>query len=293
MLNTDFTGKTKVYGVIGDPIAHTFSPEIHNSIFKAIGKNAVYTPFHVTPKGLPAAIKGASALGIGGLNVTLPHKINVIPLLTSLDKEAALIGAVNTIKFSEGEIIGFNTDIIGVEYTFKMRGLSLNDRTCLLLGAGGAADAVICALLKAKAKKIYIANRTVEKAKALKERLSPLFESEIIPLSLASAAELKGIDTVLNTTTLGFEGKTDLTPLPKAFFKNNSVEICFDAIYTPWQTRLLKEAEQSGASCINGFDMLIYQGAAAEEIWQNTKFDKEFLKSLSLNLKEFYKKRKE
>ncbi|MCD8237916.1 MAG: shikimate dehydrogenase [Clostridiales bacterium] len=292
MLNVQIKGDTRIYGVIGDPIAHTFSPEIHNSVFKALGENAVYIPLHVKLESLSEAVKGAAALGFKGLNVTLPHKINIIPHLTSLDSEAALIGAVNTVRFSEGEIKGYNTDIIGVEYTFKTRGLSLKGRTCLLLGAGGAADAVLCALLKAEAKKIYIANRTVEKAQALKERLNPHFNSEIIALSLSSAAELKGVDTVLNTTTLGFEGKTDLTPLPKAFFDSNDVEICFDAIYTPWQTRLLKEAEEAGASCINGFDMLIFQGAASEEIWQDRKFDYEFLKSLNSELKEHYKKSK-
>lgn len=286
------SGKTKVFGIIGYPVAHSFSPEIHNTIFSLTGEQSVYVPFRVSPEGLENAVKGAYELGIRGINVTLPHKIEVIKFLKDTDPTARAVGAVNTLKYTEEGYIGYNTDVIGAEYTFTLRNISLKNKTALLLGAGGAADAVCYSMLKNGVKKLYIANRTLKRAEELKERMSKIFGAEIITLPLERANTARDADIVLNTTTLGFEGREEYTPLEKEFFIENNVEICFDAIYSPWETRLLREAKDCGVQCINGFDMLIYQGAASSEIWHEKKYDRDFLNSLEKNLKKIYKEKK-
>ncbi len=282
----NISGKTTVFGVMGDPIDHSFSPEIHNTIYSLTGKAAAYVPFNVKAKNLEAAVKGAYSLGIRGLNVTLPHKKEVMKYLKGLDSEAELIGAVNTLKYTEGGYIGYNTDIIGIEYSFFTRNISLKDRCCLVLGAGGAADALCAAMLKNGAKRLYIANRTFEKAAELKDRLEGRYNSEIIPLRLSEAGKAENVDIVLNGTTLGFGKNSHICPLPDDFFEGREVEICFDAVYTPWETLFLKRAAAAGAYCINGFDMLVYQGAASEEIWFSEKYNESFLNKIKDNLKE-------
>ncbi|MCD8089098.1 MAG: shikimate dehydrogenase [Clostridiales bacterium] len=285
------SGKTEIYGVIGDPVDHSFSPQIHNTLFSLSGKTAAYVPFNVKPENLEAAVKGAYGLNIRGLNVTLPHKKEVIKYLEGIEPEAELIGAVNTLKYTEGGYIGCNTDIIGIEYSFFTRGISLNGRRCLVLGAGGASDALCAAVLKNGAACVYIANRTVEKAFDLKYRLEKQYSAEIIPLSLSEAEEkARNVDIVLNGTTLGFGKNAGLSPLSQDFFKGGRVEICFDAIYTPWETTLLKYASDAGAVCINGFDMLVYQGTASEEIWFSEKYSDDFLNKIKNNLKEKFLK---
>ncbi len=287
MIKNSITGGSRVYGVMGDPVGHSFSPEIHNLIYKYIDENAVYVPFHVLPEGLKEAVKGAHSLGICGINVTLPHKKGVLKYLCGIDEATAEIGAVNTLKYTAEGYKGYNTDVVGVEYTFSAREMTLSGRSCLLLGAGGAADAICYALIRNGADKIYIANRTVFKARELKERFKG-FDTEIIPIALADADGVKGIDSVFNGTTLGFEKNEGLSPVSEKLFENNEIEVCFDAIYTPWQTEFLKIGENAGAKCINGFDMLIYQAAAAEEIWFERKFNREFLYKIRNELKEIF-----
>lgn len=287
------SGKTALYGVIGDPIAHTFSPEIHNTILKALGIPAVYVPMRVRPHMLEAAVKGAFSLNIKGFNVTLPHKREIIKYLEKTDETAAKIGAVNTVKYTESGYVGYNTDVIGVERTFMQRNINLKGRSCLLIGAGGAADAICFCLLKNGVEKLYIANRTVSKAQELKAHMAKYFDAEIIPIKLDEVFKAENTSIVLNATTLGFEGKEELSPLPEEFFDKNNVEVCFDAIYSPWETRLLREADKRDILCINGFDMLFYQAAAAAEIWFERKFSGEFLNNIKKELTKLYKKKKE
>ncbi len=288
MAKNSITGGGRVYGVMGDPIRHSFSPTIHNKIYEYMNEDAVYVPFHVLPDGLERAVKGAYALGIRGINVTLPHKINVMKFLCGCDSAAAEIGAVNTLEYTDDGYKGYNTDVIGVEHTFSLRNIELKGRSCLLIGAGGAADAVCYALLRNGASKVYIANRTVSKAYAIKERLESGFDTEIVPIALGNADDVRGVDMVLNGTTLGFGENKHMLPVSIDLFRKNEIEICFDVIYTPWRTEFLKLGADCGAKCINGFDMLIYQGTAAAEIWFEKKFDKDFLYKIRNELKEIF-----
>ena len=280
---------TQVFGVIGDPIGHSLSPLIHNTMAAMLGTNLVYTAFHVLPENLESAIKGAHALGIAGLNVTVPHKKAIMPCLCALDPTAELVGAVNTIKYTPEGYVGYNTDMIGAYYALELNGVELKDSSVLLLGAGGAANACAAMAGRYEAKELYIANRTLENAKKLAEHISANFDISVKALSMQEINTIEKCDLVINCTTLGFGDKAELTPVEdKGFFKRAGVKTVFDAIYSPWQTRLLKDAEDEGIKAINGFDMLIFQAFAAREIWLDESHDTAFRSQLKKLLTEHY-----
>ncbi len=164
------TGKTNVFGIIGDPVEHSLSPAMHNAAFKKLGLDNIYVPFRVKKEGLAAAVEGASAMGIKGLNVTIPHKKEVIEYLDYLDIAAGLIGAVNTIEFGKNGIIGHNTDGIGAVRAIE-EVASIKDKKIVILGAGGAARAISFQIMLSGAGELVIANRTLKKASELKEDL--------------------------------------------------------------------------------------------------------------------------
>lgn len=289
MANSFINGKTGVYGLMGDPVDHSFSPCIHSKIFESIDENSVYVTFPTKKESVGEAVKGAFALGIRGMNVTVPHKVSVMDYLAEIDDTACVIGAVNTLKPVKNGFKGYNTDVIGVEYSFSSRGIELGGKVCLLLGAGGAAKAVAYAMLKGGVKRLYIANRTLAKADALKNRLKTYFQNEIITLTLEEAENIKDTEIIINATTIGFGEKTGLSPLSENFFEDCRAEVCMDVIYTPWETELLRLAAAKGIRCINGFDMLVYQGTAASEIWHDEKFPPGLLNKLKKELTEVFK----
>jgi shikimate dehydrogenase len=288
-VNNSINGLTEVFGVIGDPIEHTLSPMIHNTMADMRGSNLVYTAFHVKPDDLGKAIAGAYALGIKGLNVTVPHKKEIIPFLSSVDKTAEAVGAVNTVKYTENGYVGYNTDMIGVYYALLGNGADVKDKSVLVLGAGGAANA--CAAMAAAngAKKVYIANRTLEKAQALAQHIKKYYNTDIEAMSMTDIYGIDSCDVVLNATTLGFGGNIGKTPIENAdFFTDKGVEVVLDAIYSPWETKLLQDAASKGVKAVNGFDMLIYQAVAAREIWLEEKLDKDFRAELRGELLNYY-----
>ncbi len=282
-------GLTKVFGVIGDPIEHTLSPLIHNTMAEMCGTNLIYTAFHVKGEGLENAVKGAYELGISGFNITVPHKKSIIPYLCELDKTAEAVGAVNTAKYTDKGYVGYNTDMIGVYYALLGNGVTVKDKSVLVLGAGGAANAC-CAMAAANgAKRLYIANRTVERAEDLAEHLKKHYDIDITTVKVSDINQIDKCHIVLNATTLGFGDNKDKTPIEDiAFFEKKGVETVFDAIYSPWETRLLKEAGANGIKTINGFDMLIYQAVAAREIWFNESLGEDFRHKLRSALMNYY-----
>ena len=275
MVDNSVKGKTAVYGVIGCPIEHTFSPAIHNTMAKTLNKDMIYEAFRVEKDNLESAIKGAYSLGIKGLNVTVPHKVEVMKCLCDIDKRAKVIGAVNTLKYTENGYVGYNTDIIGVYYAIKNKGFDVKGKTVLLLGAGGAGNA--CGVMAADngAKMLYIANRTVSKADKLAESIRAEYpDTEIKTLSIDDIYDIPNVDIVLNATVIGFGENKGLSPIKDTgFYKAKGVEMVFDAIYSPWETQLLKDCRKEGITGINGFDMLVYQAVAAEEIWFDEEID--------------------
>ncbi|MBQ8941068.1 MAG: shikimate dehydrogenase [Firmicutes bacterium] len=269
----DISAKTKVFAVLGDPIGHSLSPMIQNYIAELRNCDMSYHAFHVTPDNLETAVKGGLALGISGFNITVPHKKTVMRYLCGLDKTAELIGAVNTLKLTENGYVGYNTDIIGAYYALKINGIEVKDKNVLVLGAGGAGNACAAMAFTRGAKNVYIANRTISNAKVLSER----FGGNVSALGTEDIYSLENVDIVINTTTLGFGDKADMTPVKDPeWYKEAGVSAVFDAVYSPWETRFLREAKERGVKAINGFPMLVYQAAAAQEIWFDTKFSDEF-----------------
>ena len=257
------TGKTKVYGILGYPVRHTFSPPLHNAAFQTTHMEAAYLPFEVHPDHLKTAIEGIRSLEIAGVNVTIPHKINVLAYLDEITATAQRIGAVNTIRNDQGKLIGTNTDGLGLIRSLAELSFSPSNQTIVILGAGGSTRSILVALAEAQAKRIFLLNRTMVKAQQLIEEFSPIFpETEFQVAEVAHLFPMP-IDLLLNTTSVGM--KNDASPIDLAPF--HTVHHVVDIIYTPQQTRLLKQAEQLTIPFMNGIGMLLHQGCAAFEFW--------------------------
>lgn len=249
-----------VYGLVGNPVGHSLSAPMHEAAYDAQDIDAVYLTFEPEPSSLDLAISGAEALGIAGLNVTVPFKESVIEYVEP-DDQAAALGAVNTIDFStRGEARGYNTDVDGVSRALASRGVSLSDADAVVLGAGGAGRAAAWALAEAGAS-VTVVNRTVSRA----ETVAALVDGRATGLD--DLGDVVRNSTVLvHTTTVGMESDRSLVP-PEALHANLTV---LDAVYRPLQTRLLRDAKAAGATTIDGARMLLYQGAAAFEHWTGT-----------------------
>lgn len=258
-----------VLGIIGFPIGHSLSPHMHNWAAKHFGLDLVYVPFEVKPESLEQAISGIKALGIKGINVTIPYKERVVPFLDACDPEAEMLQAVNTIVLRENRLIGFNTDGKGfVNSLYEELGLKLKDKRCLLLGAGGAAKALGFYLALSGVKDLFIANRDMPKAVGLVANIKNRFAQVLVqalPLTEeALSLYLPQVDIIINATSLGMGG-TGIVPLPVNLISEDHV-IC-DIVYHPVETHLLRLAKEKGAKTVNGLGMLAHQGALAFQIW--------------------------
>ena len=267
------SGKTKVCGVIGDPIEHTMSPVIHNAAFRNMGMDYVYLPFRVKKEEVGRAIEGMRALNIRGLNVTIPHKVAVIPFLDELDPLASKIGAVNTIVNDNGVLKGYNTDATGFLRPLLEEGIEPKGKSVAILGAGGAAKAVSF-ILAERGAHIVILNRRQEMdwAEELASRISRAFSREVTALELNRenlAGVLEKTDILVNTTSVGMSPDTGKTPVGADLLRPDLV--VYDIVYNPIKTRLRQEAEAAGATVISGLDMLVWQGALAFEKWTGRK----------------------
>ncbi|MBM4240149.1 MAG: shikimate dehydrogenase [Euryarchaeota archaeon] len=261
------TGKTKVVGIIGDPVEHSLSPPMHNAAFRYLKMDYVYVPFLVKKDLLQSSIIGAKSLDIKGLNVTIPHKTEVLSYLDYIDRSAELIGAVNTLKFENKIIKGFNTDGIGAIRAIEEE-TPVKDKKIVILGAGGAARAVSFQMLIAGAGSVVIANRTPENAILLKESLVAKLDGQVKTTDLSDKLEkeLKDADILINTTPIGMFPNIHEKPLVKAEMMHSDL-VVNDLVYNPIKTGLLKEAEQAGLKPISGIKMLIYQGIESFKIW--------------------------
>lgn len=256
---------TIMYGVLGDPIRHSRSPIMLGRAFREAGINAAYAAFHVAPQDLGAAVQGIRALGLGGVNVTIPHKIEVMQYLDLVDEGARIAGAVNTIVNEGGRLIGYNTDGIGYVRSLKSEtGVSLAGARVLMLGAGGAARGVAYALAREGAERIYIANRTLERAVELADLIGEY--TSAVGLRTADIGDImQEVTIVVNTTSVGMSPNIDETPFPAELLHDRLV--VSDLIYNPRVTKLLHDAESIGAIAHSGLGMFIYQGAYAFELW--------------------------
>ena len=270
------TGHTKIVGVIGAPVEHSRSPQMHNAALTKAGLDYVYVPFHVAEDAVAEAMHGFKALNVVGINVTLPHKQAVIPFLTSISREAELIGAVNTLTFTDEGIHGENTDAPGFLRALEETGASVPvGKDVVVLGAGGSARAIVVALALAGVRSVVIANRTVSKAVALADELSKKIN---VQEEIGHKTILKGMglqdsrlpDTVIGCALLVNTASSSMDTTHPLLINPNwlqSSTTVYDIVYTPPMTTLLTAADEKGCPIVGGIGMLVHQGAIAFERW--------------------------
>ena len=272
------TGKTRLLAVIGAPIAHSLSPIIQNAALHAAGLDYVYAALPVRADALASAVRGLYDAGIAGFNVTIPFKTAIIPLMDALSEDARRIQAVNTVVVEDGRLVGHNTDVAGFLAGFAERGIALTGKNAVLIGAGGAARAALWGLLRSNISAITIGVRTAAKGAVLAADFvadgavqACAFDDSAFARSLASA------DIVVQTTPLGMTPHTEEMPPVDAAVINPSA-VVYDLIYTPAETRFLREARAQGCETINGETMLVAQGAEAFHLWAGVRPDMELMK---------------
>lgn len=273
----EIAGRYKVCGVIGDPIAHTLSPVIHNKLAEAEKLESVYVPFHVKPSNLEEAIKGAYALNIQGLNVTMPHKQELFKYITHIDQSAKMIGAINTLVYSNEGYIGYNTDYTGLKMSLIENGIEWKEKNVAIIGSGGAAYAAYASVAK-EAYAIHLFNRTTVHAQALKEHMAQYFNT---PAYIHEMTEKHGVkaDIIIQTTGLGMGNHTGKMPECAGDLLKGA-EAAVDLIYHPKETLFLSYAKSMGCTVVNGFGMLFYQAAEAFELMHHISCNSENILSI-------------
>jgi shikimate dehydrogenase len=254
----------KLFAVIGDPIAHSMSPQMHNDLFEHYTLNAHYQPLLVKKDHLRDAVVGLKSIGISGFNVTIPHKSEILPLLDEIDPLAQQIGAVNTVVNQNGKFIGYNTDGLGFLAGLSALISELETQKVLIVGAGGAARAIYYTLARSGVQTIDICNRTVENAAELLQSCPYQTNSKAFSLSEAEDS-LSQYTIIVQTTSIGMEPNLNHLPLSLTKLKRGS--IVSDIIYNPLETAFLKAAKEKEAITQNGIDMFVHQGAQAFQYW--------------------------
>ncbi len=252
------TAKTTLCAVIGDPVGHSVSPVMHNAGYATLNLPYVYTAFSVKPALLGEALQSMKALGIRSFSVTLPHKQTVLPFLDVVDPIAKKIGAVNTIINEDGRLTGYNTDWEGAMRMLEEQ-TPLKGKKVVVLGAGGAARGVVYGLVQRNARDIVVVNRTIERAKELAEDFSVRFDD-----MQTIGDHLSNADILFNTTTIGMTPHADESPVKKADLRPQL--LVADAVFNPWKTKLLREAEEVGCHVALGYRMLLWQGVVQFEL---------------------------
>lgn len=257
----NITGKTRITGLYGYPVEHTLSPLMHNAAFEHLGLDYCYLPFSVHPSALKTAIEAVRALGLAGVNITIPHKESVIPHLDSVDEEAVFIGAVNTIVNREGTLVGYNTDGRGFMRSLEENAVSVEKKKVLIIGAGGASRA-ISYYLSEKAGLLALLDIDTAKAEKLASDLSAIRDNISV---LNDPSGIRDFEVLINATPLGL-GSADPLPLDVSALSGNQV-VC-DLLYK--KTPLQHRAAQKGCKTIDGIGMLLWQGVLAFELWTRT-----------------------
>lgn len=268
-------GATRTCGLIGNPVEHTMSPAIHNTLAKELGINMVYVPFLVE-QDLEAAVKGAYALNLLGMNVTVPYKSEVMASLKECDELAEKIGAVNTLVRADGGYKGYNTDMTGLYRAMTSYGIAIENQKIIILGAGGAARAVAFLCAYYGAKQVYLLNRSVEKAKMIAQEVNQAMEREcLVPLALQEYSLLPDEKMLcIQATSVGLAPREQEVVIEdKAFYER--IHTGFDLIYRPANTRFMQLVKEQGGVAYHGLKMLLYQGIEAFELWNQTAVSEE------------------
>lgn len=273
----EINGYTRVCGLMGNPVEHTMSPVIHNTLSEKLGKNLAYVPFHVPAGHVKEAVEGAYALNLLGMNVTVPYKSEVIPFLKDIDPLAEQIGAVNTLVRTESGYKGYNTDMPGLYRAMCEDGVDITGEKVLILGAGGVARAVAMLLARKGAAEILLLNRSVDRAVAVAEEVNGITGKRLVKaMPLAEHDRLPEGEKYLaiQATNVGmFPNVGDVVIEEEAFYQK--VHTGYDLIFNPSETRFMQKVKSSGGRAFGGMKMLLYQGVIAYELWTGVQVGKE------------------
>jgi shikimate dehydrogenase len=289
-------GSTKVVGIIGNPIAHSVSPQMHNTAYEKLGLNYCYVPISVKPEDLEKALEGIRILGMVGVNVTIPHKEAVISHLDEATKIVRLIGSANVILSQEGRLVGYNTDGPGFIDSLKEdAGFDVAGKRAVVLGAGGGARAAAIMLAQDGVKNLVISDLMYEKAEELCEYINSHFE--IAPYACPTKSnELKKLvescDLLVNATPIGMYPKVDECPIDDDY-KIPPTAVVYDLVYNPLETKLLKLAKANGAKAVSGIGMLIRQGALAFSLFTEEEAPVQIMRDAALEALKFFPPAKE
>ncbi|WP_298840642.1 shikimate dehydrogenase [Clostridium sp.] len=260
---------SELYGLLGEKLTHSISPQIHSMIFNKLSMKGYYHLFEVQKKDLKAVMGGFNIIKPMGINVTIPYKISVMKFLDEISFEAKAIGAVNTIKFENGKTIGYNTDYFGIGMLFSKNDIQVKNKNATIFGNGGVAVTMVNYLLNNGISKITVVTRNVSK---LKENSS--FNSCRL-ISYDEINEIKDNDIAINCTPLGMYPNLDNSPIEKKYIGKFTSAV--DMIYNPKETLFLKYAKAAGLKSVNGLYMLVGQATCAQEIWNNIEISKNII----------------
>lgn len=286
----EINGKTRTCGIIGNPVEHTMSPVIHNTLSQSMGINMAYVPFHVKDGQLEAAVKGAYGLNILGMNVTVPYKSNVVAQLAEIDPLAEKIGAVNTLVRTEGGYKGYNTDMTGLLRAMKSDGINIEGEEVIILGAGGVGRAVAFLCAANGADKVYLLNRNVEKADSVAAEVNKALATEHVePMALSDYQKLlRGAENryvVIQCTSVGLSPNVNDVVIADGDFYHY-IRFGYDLIYSPRETQFMKYVTDNGGMAFNGLKMLLYQALDAFELWNGCKVSDENAQQIYQKLQE-------
>lgn len=286
----EINGKTRVCGIIGNPVEHTMSPVIHNTLSNIMGINMAYVPFHVKDGQLEAAVKGAYGLNILGMNVTVPYKSDVIAHLAEIDSLAEKIGAVNTLVRTEGGYKGYNTDMTGLLRAMKSDGVNIEGEEVIILGAGGVGRAVAFLCAANGADKVHLLNRSVEKADSVAAEVNKALGAEHVEAmalpdyqTLLRGAENRYV--VIQCTSVGLSPNVNDVVIADGDFYHY-IKFGYDLIYSPRETQFMKHVTDNGGMAFNGLKMLLYQALDAFELWNGCKVSDENAQQIYQKLQE-------
>ena len=279
-------GHTRLCGLIGNPVEHTMSPLIHNTLAEEMGHNLVYVPFHVEEE-VGRAVEGAYALNVLGLNVTVPYKSRVMEYLTEMDELAQRIGAVNTLVRTKAGYKGYNTDMPGLYRAMCGEGIRMEGEDVILLGAGGAARAVafLCAYKGAKA--VYLLNRSADKAELVADEVNRKSGRNCVyPMALSDYTKLPDQKFLtIQATSVGLAPDVDKAVIEAADFYDK-IHTGYDLIYRPSNTKFMQLVAEHGGKAYHGLKMLLYQGIIAYELWNQVSVPEELAELVYKKLKE-------
>ncbi|MFA1779103.1 shikimate dehydrogenase [Bacillus velezensis] len=268
----------QLYGVIGNPIGHSMSPDIHNAALQDKNINGQYFAFQVEPHHLKDAVNGIKALGICGVNVTVPHKVAIMEHLDEIHESAKVLGAVNTVKREGDRLIGYNTDGDGFYKSLvKVLDKPISELSILMIGAGGAARAIFTTIVRREPKQFDVCNRTPEKAESL-IATAPSFQQKRALTIKEAENQLEQYDVIIHTTSVGMYPKTDAVPLSLEWAKTGAI-VC-DIVYNPIQTAFLKEAEKRGLTTLDGVGMFVEQAALSFKLWTEQEPDSGLMRAI-------------